>query len=86
MKEKIQPKYHVVKVKCSTCGSEFEIGTTSKDLRIDVCSNCHPFYTGKQTFVAKAGRVEKFQQRQSKAETPKEKVIVVEETEAEDKE
>jgi len=63
MKKDIQPKYNIVNIKCSTCGHEFEIGTTAKDYRIDTCSNCHPFYTGQQTFVTAAGRVERFNKR-----------------------
>ena len=63
MKDGIHPKYSVVKARCTTCGEEFEIGTTAKDLRVDTCSNCHPFYTGTQTFVQAAGRVEKFNRR-----------------------
>jgi len=63
VKADIHPKYEVVKVKCSTCGEEYEIGTTAKSLRLDTCSNCHPFYTGTQTFVQAAGRVERFNKR-----------------------
>jgi large subunit ribosomal protein L31 len=63
MKSGIHPKYNIVKVKCSTCGEEFEVGTTAGNVRIDTCSNCHPFYTGTQTFVQAAGRVEKFNKR-----------------------
>jgi large subunit ribosomal protein L31 len=63
MKPKIHPKYHVIKVRCTTCGNEFEVGTTSENLRVDTCSNCHPFYTGTQTFIQAAGRVEKFNKR-----------------------
>ena len=63
MKPGIHPKYNVAKVKCSTCGHEYEIGTTANNIRIDTCSNCHPFYTGQQTFIQAAGRVEKFNKR-----------------------
>ncbi|MFU8792587.1 MAG: 50S ribosomal protein L31 [Acholeplasmataceae bacterium] len=63
MKTGIHPKYNVVKVKCSTCGEEFEVGSTADSVRIDTCSNCHPFYTGTQSFVQVAGRVEKFNKR-----------------------
>ena len=47
-------------VKCTSCGAEFETGSTSKELRVDTCSNCHPFYTGRQRFAAAQGRIEKF--------------------------
>ena len=84
VKEKIQPKYHVVTSKCSTCGTEYKIGTTAKEVKIDVCANCHPFYTGKQTYVAKAGRIEKFNERRTKAVEPKEKVEEVVEEKVEE--
>ncbi|MDD3958431.1 MAG: 50S ribosomal protein L31 [Candidatus Izemoplasmatales bacterium] len=63
MKKDIHPKYHRVTVTCSTCGNTFESGTTAKDIKVDTCSNCHPFYTGKQKFVAAAGRIDKFNKR-----------------------
>jgi large subunit ribosomal protein L31 len=63
MKTGIHPKFTVAKVKCATCGTEYEVGTTAHNLRIDTCSNCHPFYTGQQTFIQAAGRVEKFNKR-----------------------
>jgi large subunit ribosomal protein L31 len=63
MNKKIQPKYQGAKVKCSTCGSEYEIGSTLKEIKIDTCSNCHPFYTGKQSFVQATGAVEKFNKK-----------------------
>jgi large subunit ribosomal protein L31 len=50
-------------VKCTSCGAEFETGSTSKELRVDTCSNCHPFYTGRQRFAAAQGRIEKFNKR-----------------------
>lgn len=70
MKLDIHPKYKQVKVICS-CGNIFEIGSTvSKDtLNIEMCSNCHPFYTGKQKVVDTAGRVEKFQKKYSSGRT-----------------
>ena len=63
MKEKIQPKYYMAKVRCSTCGEEFEVGSTVKEIKVDTCSKCHPLYTGQQTFVQAAGRVERFNKR-----------------------
>jgi large subunit ribosomal protein L31 len=63
MKDKIHPKYNKVTVTCSTCGTTFESGSVLKDIRVDTCSKCHPFYTGKQKFVQAAGRVEKFNKR-----------------------
>ncbi|HVQ22631.1 MAG TPA: 50S ribosomal protein L31, partial [Candidatus Saccharimonadia bacterium] len=49
MKPDIHPRYHQAKVSCGTCHTTFEVGSTSETLHVDVCSNCHPFYTGKQT-------------------------------------
>ena len=63
MKADIHPKYTQVNVNCS-CGSSFATrSTTGKDISIEVCSVCHPFYTGKQKIVDTAGRVEKFNQK-----------------------
>lgn len=63
MKPEIHPNYTEINVTCS-CGSTFKTRSTmSKDLHIEVCSQCHPFYTGKQKIVDTAGRVEKFRQK-----------------------
>ena len=56
-------EYHRIMVKCTSCGAEFETGSTSKELRVDTCSNCHPFYTGRQRFAAAQGRIEKFNKK-----------------------
>ena len=63
MKQGLHPNYHKVNVICTTCGNEFETGSTKKEMRIDTCSNCHPFYTGRQKHVAAAGRVERFNKK-----------------------
>lgn len=63
MKKGIHPEYHVVTVACATCGTEHEVGTTAKSIRIDTCGHCHPFYTGSQNFTVAAGRVDKFNKR-----------------------
>ena len=63
MKDGIHPRYQQAKVHCGSCGTEFEVGSTQAQLRVDVCSNCHPFFTGKQTIVDTAGQVERFQKR-----------------------
>lgn len=62
MKQGIHPEYHIATVTCA-CGNSFEVGSTSKSLRVEICSNCHPFYTGKQKFVDTAGRVERFKKK-----------------------
>lgn len=63
MKKDIQPEYNLVKVVCTSCGNEFEVGSTAKDIKVDTCSNCHPFYTGKQRFASAQGRIEKFNKK-----------------------
>jgi large subunit ribosomal protein L31 len=63
MKEGIHPKYQQAKVVCGSCHTEFEVGSTQSSLHVDICSNCHPFFTGKQTIVDTAGQVERFQKR-----------------------
>ena len=66
MKSGIHPEYNEITVTCS-CGEVFTTrSTNSKPLRIEVCSTCHPFYTGKQKIVDTAGRVEKFRQKYGK--------------------
>ncbi|MGH8570604.1 MAG: 50S ribosomal protein L31 [Gammaproteobacteria bacterium] len=63
MKTNIHPKYGEITVTCS-CGNVFRTGSTlGRDLHIDVCSSCHPFYTGKQKLVDTAGRVDKFRRK-----------------------
>jgi len=77
VKEKIHPKYETVKIRCA-CGNEFETRSTfSGTLNVEICSNCHPFYTGKQKLVDTAGRVDRFRRKYNlvdkKAEAAEEK-------------
>ena len=62
MREGIHPEYHQVTVKCN-CGNEFVTGSTKPEIKVEVCSKCHPFYTGKAKFIDAAGRVDKFNKR-----------------------
>ena len=62
VKSNTHPKLEVTTIRCS-CGNVFETLGTMKDMRVEVCSACHPFYTGKQREVAREGRVQKFRQR-----------------------
>ncbi len=65
-KEKIHPNYAAVTVKCA-CGSHFETRSTHKgDIHVEICSSCHPFFTGKQRLVDTAGRVERFRRKYAK--------------------
>jgi len=65
MKEKLHPEYHDVTVHCA-CGETWTTRSTKKELRLEICSKCHPFFTGKQKLVDSAGRVERFRQRYEK--------------------
>ena len=68
MKAGIHPDYHTVKVTCA-CGDSFETRSTHKgDIHIEICSDCHPFFTGKQKFIDTAGRVERFRRKQAKTQ------------------
>ena len=66
MKANIHPKYQTVTVTCS-CGASFTTGSTKGDFSVDICSKCHPFFTGEQRFVDTLGRVEKFKAKQTGA-------------------
>lgn len=71
MKKEIHPTYYAdAKVVCA-CGHTFTTGSTKKELHVEICSNCHPFYTGKQKLVDTAGRVEKFRTRAANVKTRK---------------
>jgi len=62
MKKKIHPKYVETVVTCG-CGETFKTRSTQKEIQVEICSKCHPFYTGKQKFVDTTGRLEKFQRK-----------------------
>ncbi len=62
MKDGIHPNYQEITVTCG-CGNSFVTGSTRRELKVDICSACHPFYTGKIKFVDTAGRIEKFQNK-----------------------
>ncbi len=67
MKATIHPKYEEVTIHCA-CGNEIKTRSTKNDIRLTLCNECHPFFTGKQKFVDTAGRIEKFQKRFNLAE------------------
>lgn len=67
MKPDIHPEYHEVTVRC-VCGNTFQTRSTSPQIELEICSNCHPYYTGKQKLVDTAGRVERFRRRYEKSE------------------
>ena len=65
MKTEIHPQYQQVTVHCA-CGETFTTGSTKKELRVEICSKCHPFFTGKQKLVDSAGRIDRFQRKYAK--------------------
>lgn len=71
MREGIHPKYDAITVKC-LCGNTFETRSTKSEISTEICSQCHPFYTGKQKLIDTAGRVERFRRRYNIAATPEE--------------
>ncbi|MBU2563832.1 MAG: 50S ribosomal protein L31 [Actinomycetia bacterium] len=62
MKKGIHPEYFDCTITCS-CGNTFKTRSTKKEIKVEICSNCHPFYTGKQKLVDSGGRVERFKKR-----------------------
>ena len=75
MKKEIHPKYFEnAKIRCA-CGNVFEVGSTLENMEVEICSQCHPFYTGKERSADKIGRVQKFKERLAKkSEKPVKKV------------
>ena len=71
MKKGIHPQYNKVVCTCTSCGATFETGSILKELRVDTCSKCHPFYTGQQKFVQADGRIERFNKRLEQAQNKK---------------
>lgn len=63
MKKDLHPEYHTDAVVKCACGNTFVTGSTKKELKVDVCSQCHPFYTGKQKMLDTGGRIEKFMKK-----------------------
>ena len=62
MQKDIQPKYNVIEVSCA-CGNKFQAGSTNDEIKVEICSECHPFYTGKPKNIEKGGRIDKFKKR-----------------------
>ena len=65
MKEKIHPKYQNTQIRCA-CGNVIEAGSTKDNIAVEICSGCHPFFTGKQKLVDTAGRIERFRKKYQK--------------------
>jgi large subunit ribosomal protein L31 len=71
MKPDIHPEYNDTTIKCA-CGNVLEAGSTKADIRVEICSKCHPFFTGKQKLVDTAGRIERFRRKYEKFQNQKE--------------
>lgn len=63
MRDKIHPKYYTDATVVCSCGNTFTVGSTRKSLKVELCSTCHPFFTGERRMIDTAGRVERFKQR-----------------------
>ncbi len=72
MKDKIHPHYYQTVIRCA-CGNEIPTGSTKKEIRVEICSKCHPFYTGKQKLVDSAGRIERFRRKYEKFQKTEDK-------------
>jgi large subunit ribosomal protein L31 len=70
MKKDIHPEYYQSNIRCH-CGHEFQAGSTKESISVEICSRCHPFYTGKQKLVDSAGRIERFRRKYEKYEEAK---------------
>ena len=79
MKKDLHPQYHQSTVTC-VCGNSFKVGSTLKKINVEICSMCHPFYTGKQKLVDTAGMVDKFKDRMKKAKTMQDTALKTEMT------
>jgi large subunit ribosomal protein L31 len=66
MKKKLHPEYHEIEVRCA-CGNSIKTRSTLSEMKVEICSACHPFFTGKQKLIDTAGRVERFKKRYGKS-------------------
>lgn len=75
MKADIHPQYHLnAVIKCANCGHEFKTGATQESIQIEICSKCHPFFTGKKVLIDTEGRVERFRKKMEGAQGKKKKI------------
>ena len=70
MKKDIHPEYNETSITCA-CGNTLQVGSTKSDVRVEICSQCHPFFTGKQKLVDTAGRIERFRKKYAKFQKQK---------------
>ncbi|MFW5719584.1 MAG: 50S ribosomal protein L31, partial [Candidatus Dojkabacteria bacterium] len=79
MKKEIHTKYHKdANIRCMSCGTEYEIGSTKESYSVAICSKCHPFYTGEQVIIDTANKISTFKERQSKTEELKKRMADIE--------
>ena len=71
MKQEIHPNYEQTTITCGSCGHVLHTRSTKKNIRVEICSNCHPYFTGEKRFVDSAGRIERFKQRYTETATKK---------------
>ncbi len=71
MKKNIHPNWHNDAIVTCSCGNTFKTGSTQKEIEVDICAKCHPFFTGEMKFVDRQGRVDKFKQKMQQAEKTK---------------
>lgn len=69
MKKDIHPEYHTDAIISCACGNRIAVGSTRKNIEVEICAACHPFYTGKEKLIDAAGRIEKFERRRAAAKT-----------------
>jgi large subunit ribosomal protein L31 len=74
MKKDIHPQYHIDTTVICACGNTFVTGSILKEIKVEICSNCHPFFTGQKKFIDTEGRVEKFERQKKQAVSTKETV------------
>lgn len=79
MQANIHPQYGPAELQCA-CGNTFQTRSTKKILKVEICNNCHPFFTGKHKFVDKAGRIERFMRKYNKSAAPENSAETVDTT------
>ena len=72
MKKDIHPQFAETTIKCA-CGNVLEVGSTASEIRVEICSSCHPFFTGKQKLIDTAGRIERFRKKYAKFQSQPDK-------------
>lgn len=82
MKAQIHPAFHETTVTCASCGTKFVVGSTQENIHIELCSHCHPFYTGEERFVDTASKIDKFNKSRDLASQIRAKMVAKKEEKA----